>query len=144
MFMLKSSRLTENMVTFVKKRISLRIGMVQGKGSIKGRLGVVDVLDDCNPMRMPVQAVESRVGSSSPNTGGEVLPLSGVDSLSIDVVSLAAYDADFIIGKVDRRKIVEEMYPIEWIHLLGVHPVHGCREARRGSTSRQAGGLMIE
>lgn len=81
-----------------------------------------------------MQAVKRGINSSSPNSGGEVLPLPGVDSLPIDVVSLAADSADFFVGKVDSRKIVEKMDPIEGIHLFRVHLVHGCRrrEARGG------------
>ena len=146
MLMLKSIRLTENMVTFVKKRTSLGSTMMRGEEGIRKRLSAADVLDDCNPTRMPVQAVERGIRSPSPNTSGEVLPLPSVNSLSIDVVSLAAYDTDLFVGKMDSRKIVEEMYSIERIHLFWVRLVHDCRVRRRGSTtliSRQASGLIL-
>lgn len=76
------------------------------------------------------------IGSTSPDAGSEVLPLSSMDGLSIEVVSFAANGADLFMGKVGSRKVVEEMYAIEWMRLFRVRLVHGCREARRGSMSR--------
>lgn len=95
------------------------------KGAGRRTFGTMDVLDDREPMRMPMQAVQRDVGSSSPNTGRKVLPLSSVNRLSIDVVSLSAYGAGFLVGKVDGGKIVEEVYPIEGIQLDRVRRVHG-------------------
>jgi hypothetical protein len=143
MLMLKSIRLTENMATFVKKRISLWGTMVRDKKVIGRRLRVVDVLDGCDPMRMPMQAVQRCIGSSSANTSGEILPLPSMDGLFIEVVSLAAYGADLFVGKVGSRNIVEEMYAIEGMRLFWVRLVHGRREGRRGLVSRQAGVLII-
>jgi len=79
-----------------------------------------------------VQAVQRRVGSSSPNTSCKVLPLSSMYSFSIDVVNLAAHNANLFVGKVGERKIVEEVYPIERMFLLHVRRVHGCKGARDG------------
>lgn len=90
-----------------------------------------------------MHTVERSIGSPSPNTGGEVLPLPSMDGLSIDVVCLAAYYTDLFMGKVDRRKVVEEMYSIEGMRLFRVHLAHGCREVRRGFVGRQAGDLII-
>jgi len=67
-----------------------------------------------------VQAMQRCIRSTGSNTSCEVLPLSSVYGLSIDVVSLAAHEAGFFVRKVDRRKIVEEVYPIEGIHLRHV------------------------
>ena len=92
---------------------------------------------------MPVQAVQGRIRSSGPNAGGEVLPLSSVDGLSIDVVSLAAYEADIFVGKVNGRKVMEEMYSIEGTHFFRTPLVHGCREVRMGMMGRQASGLNM-
>ena len=136
MLMVNSIKLTENMVTFVKKRMSLCGTVIQGEGADRRTFRAADVLDDREPMRMPMQAVQRDICSSSPNTGREVLPLPSVNSLSVDVVSLAADGAGFLVGKVDRGKIVEEMYPIEGIQLDPVHRVHGCRGARERDGQR--------
>ena len=53
--------------------------------------------------------------SASPNTSSKVLPLASVYRLSVDVVRLAAYEADVLVGKVDRRKIVEKVDPVEFV-----------------------------
>jgi len=87
---------------------------------------VADILDDSDPMRVPVQTVQRHIRSSSPNTSCEILPLPGMYSLSIEVVGLAAHEAGFFVGMMYRGKIVEEVYPIEGIHLHHVHQVHGC------------------
>ena len=85
-----------------------------------------------------MQAVQRDIRGSSPNTGREVLPLPSVNSLSVDVVSLAAHRARFLVGKVDGGKIVEEVYPVEGVEL---DCAHGCRGAREWwSTSLEAAG----
>jgi len=126
MLMVNSIRLTENIVTFVKKRTSLCGTEIQDEGAGRRMFRAADVLDDRDPMRMPMQAVQRDICSSSPNTGCEVLPLPSVNSLSVDVVSLAAQGTGFLVGKVDRGKIVEEVYPVEGIQL---DCAHGCRGA---------------
>ena len=63
---------------------------------------MADVLDDRDPMGVPVQAVQRHICSSSSNTSREVLPLSSVYGLSIEVVGLAAHKARLFAGKVDR------------------------------------------
>ena len=70
------------------------------------------------------------VCSSSSDTSGEILPLSGVYGHSVGVVGLTAYDAYIFVGKVDRREIVEEVYPVEGMRLLQVCRGHGRRGGR--------------
>jgi hypothetical protein len=66
-----------------------------------------------------------------------------VYGLPVEVESLAAHEAGFFVRKVDRRKIVEEVYPIKGTHARHIRQVHGCRGPRkRGSdTSRPQGKL---
>ena len=78
-----------------------------------------------------MQAMQRCIRSTSSNTSCEILPLPSVYGLSIDVVGFSAHEAGFSVRKVDRRKIVEEVYPIEGIHLLQVRQVHGCRGPRK-------------
>ena len=78
------------------------------------------MLDDREPMRMPVQTVQRCIRGSSSNTSCKVLPLPSVYGLPIEVVNLAAQEARCFIRKVDRRKIVEEVYAIERVRLLNV------------------------
>ena len=139
MLMVKSIRLTENMVTFIKKRISLCGTATKYEVAGRRTFSAADVLDDRDPMGVPMQVVQRDIGGSSPNTGCKVLPLPSVNGLSVDVVNLTANGAGALVGKVDRGKIVDEMYPIEGIQLDPVHQVHGCRGAReRWSTSHKA------
>ena len=92
-------------------------------------------------MGMPVQAMQRCICSTSSNTSCEVLPFSSVYGLSIEVGSLAAHEAGFFVRKVDRRKIVEEVYSIEGIHLHHVRQVHGCRgPGGRGSNTSKSQG----
>ena len=89
-----------------------------------------------------MQAMQRCIRSTSSNTSCKVLPFSSVYGLSIEVVSLAAHGAGFFVRKVDGRKIVEEVYPIEGIHLRHVRHVHGCRGSGKGGltpASRKAG-----
>ena len=88
-----------------------------------------------------MQAMQRCIRSTSSNTSCEVLPLSSVYGLSIDVASLAAHEAGLFVRKVDRRKIVEEVYPIKGIHLRHVREVHSCRgSGKRGSNARKPQG----
>ena len=87
-------------------------------------------------MRMPVQAMQRCIRSTSSNTGCEILPFPSVYGLSIDVVGLSAYEAGFFVRKVGRRKIVEEVYPIEGMGLLQARQVHGCRGPRKRGRSQ--------
>jgi len=140
MLMVNSIKLTENMATFVKKRMSLRGTVVQDKDRIRRRFREEDALDDRKPMGMPVQAVQGRIRGSSPNTSCEVLPLASVYGLSVEVMSLVAHKPGFIVGRERRGKIVKEVYPIERMQLLYVRQVHRCRRVRRGvNTSRWQG-----
>ena len=102
------------------------------KGARRITFSAVDVLDDRDPMRMPMQAVQRDICSSGSNTSCKVLPLPSVNGLSIDVMNLAAHGTGFLRGKVGGGKIVEEVYPIEGIQLDRVRRVHGCRSARGG------------
>ena len=61
---------------------------------------MINVLNDRNPIRMPVQAVQRGVGSSSSNTSCEVLPLSSVYGFPADIVNFAAHKANFFMGEV--------------------------------------------
>jgi len=63
--------------------------------------------------------VQRCVGSPSPDTSCEVLPLSSLYGFPIDVVNPVA--------PMGRRKIVKEVYPIEGMHLLHVHGCSGER-----------------
>ena len=104
---------------------------------------MVDILDDRKPVRMPVQAVQRHIRSPSTNTSCEVLPLSSVYGLSIDIVNPTAHGTGFIVGRVGGGKIVEEMYAIEGILLGLVCLVHGRRGARvRKLASSRAGSLI--
>ena len=89
-----------------------------------------------------MQAVQRHIRGSSPNTGCEVLPLPGVYGFSVEVVNFAAHEADRFVGKVGRRKIVEEVNPIEGMGLLPVREVHGCWGAREKVERRKAGSLI--
>jgi hypothetical protein len=88
--------------------------------------------------------VKRCICSSSPDASSKVLPLSSVYGHSIEVMGLAAYDANIFVGKVGRRKIVEEVYPIEGIRLLPVHVVRVIEVQRRGGLidRRYASGLI--
>lgn len=137
-----SIKLTENMVTFVKKRMSLRGRGIHGQ-VVWRMLGVVDILDDRKPVGMPMQAMQRHIRSPSANTSCEVLPLSSVYGLSIDIVNPAAHGTGFIVGRVGGGKIVEEMDAIEGMLLGLVCLVHGRRGARvRELASSRAGSLI--
>ena len=140
MLIVNSIRLTENMVTFIKKRMSLCGTIIEDECTVWRMFGVRDVLDDRNPMRVPVQTVQGHIRSSSPNTSCEVLPLPSVYGLSVEVQGLAAHETGlFVVGMVDGGKIVEEVYPIKGIHLEPIHRIHGCRVGRaRELWSREA------
>jgi len=139
MLMVNSIKLTENMVTFIKKRTSLCGTAIGDEGAGRIMFGAADVLDGRDPMGMPMQAVQRDIRSSSPNTCCKVLPLPSVNSLSIEVLSLAAHKAGLFVWRVDGGEIVEEVYPIEGVQLDRVHRVHGRRGVReRWSTSHKA------
>lgn len=104
--------------------------MQQYKAKGHRKVRVLDALDDRDPMGMPVQSVQRRICSSSPDASSEVLPLSRVYSHYIEVVNLAAYGADIFVGKIGRRKIVNEVYPMGGMRLLHARPVHGRRGAK--------------
>ena len=109
---------------------------------VSGR-SVTDVLDDGDPLRMPVQAVQRYIRSSSPNTSCEVLPLSGVYGLSVEVMGLAAHETGFFVGVVDGGEVMEEVHPVEGIQLEPLSQVHDCGGTRaRVLGSRTAGSLI--
>lgn len=112
MLMVNRIKLTEKMTTFVKNNTSLLQALIRHRSGGSTGLGI---LDDCDPARMPVQAVQGRIRSASANTSSKVLPLASVYRLSVDVVCLSTYETDVLMWKVDRRKIVEKVDPVELV-----------------------------
>lgn len=79
----KSIKLMVKMVTFVKNSTSLYSTRISDDKGFGRRSRLADVLDDCKPTRMPVQAVERGIRSTGADTSGKVLPLPGVYNLFI-------------------------------------------------------------
>lgn len=67
-----------------------------------------------------MQTVQRCIRGPSPNTSCKVLPLPSVYGLPVEVVNVAAQEAGCPMRKVDRGKIVKEVYAIEWVRLLNV------------------------